>query len=240
MKRIDKKVQNLERISESVFVGTSGHTNLFYTDLREPNTVNYFRHIDSYRNKRQNELLSDAWFCSLSCNKTNPYEFAVGTTYNVKIFDFRQMKPRYEFHHCPNNIRGHQFHVSWSTNGKYILVKDEEVFDRKNEELYFFWDVRNAERIIMPTETRPWVDYCFNPDTWIDDHLIVASTKYGVKAISPFYETKVIEEPQYTGRYPRYMAYNEKTLQLAEGDGQKISIFSHYKLPPYPHMSSIQ
>ena len=132
MERVNEIVKNLEPISEKVFIGISGRKSLFYTDLRE-NNVNYFMHIDNYRNKRGNEQLSRGHFCSLSCNKTNPNEFAVGTDYNAKIFDFRQMKPRYEFHHRLNRIREHQFHVSWSTNGKYIFTKDEAVF-YKNEE----------------------------------------------------------------------------------------------------------
>ena len=207
-------------------------------------------HIDNYRNKRGNEQLDRGLFWSLSCNKTNPYEFAVGTNYNAKSFDFRKMKPRYEFHHCLNRIRDpdreHQFHVSWSTNGKYIFTKDEALFD-KNEELYFFWDVDNAERIIMANDSRSLVIPSVYPDTWIDDHLIVSSEHHGVHAISPFLESKQIEEPQNTGRgwqynmggYPRFMAYNEKTLQLAGGDWQKIYIYSHFKLPPYSDMICI-
>ena len=206
--------------------------------------VNYFTDMRSYQNKRGKEVMPEAWFCSLSCNKTNPYEFAVGTDYNVKIFDFRQMKPRHEIHHCPKFAsflaRQHVFHVSWSTNGKYIFVKDEEFDDLTSlEELCFFWDVHDTERIIMKKDT-PLVLDTFNPRTWIDDHLIVSSEEYGVYAISPLNETKKIAKPQTTGEYPRFMAYNEKTLQLAEGDGQKINIFSHYKLPPYPNMTSFQ
>ena len=234
------RVKKLQRISKSVFVGIAGDKKLFSADLRQPNTVNNFAHVISYRNRRGNEQLNDGCFCSLSCNKTNPNEFAVGTNYNVKIFDFRQMKPRYEIHHCLNRktLRGNNFHVSWSTNGKYIFIKDEDVFDRKKEELCFFWDVHNAERIVVPNINRPLIVHSFNPDTWIDDHLIVSTEAYGVKAISPFYETKMIEQPDI--RHPRFMSYNEKTLQLAGGRWQAICIYSHYKLPPYPAMTSIQ
>ena len=247
---INGSVSYLQQLSESVFIGIAGSTKLFCTDLRlrGPTTVNYFEYIDTYRNRRGNEELNDGRFYSLSSNKTNPYEFAVGTNYNVKIFDLRQMKPRYEIHHCLNRkiTRGNNFHVSWSTNGKYIFIKDEEVMDRKKEELCFFWDVHHAERIVMPNKTRPLIVHSFNPNTWIDDHLIVSSEAYGVNAISPFHETKKIEERQindqdelYMGRFPRYMAYNEKTLQLAGGLWQKIFIYSHYKLPPYPEVTSI-
>ena len=239
---MNESILKLQCISESVFIGIAGHTKLFYTDLREPNIVKNFANIDSYRNRRGNEQLNDGRFCSLSCNKTNPNEFAVGTNYNVKIFDFRQMKPRYEIHHCVNRkiMRGNNFHVSWSTNGKYIFIKDEEVCDRKKEELCFFWDVHNAERIVVPNKTRPLIMHSFNPNTWIDDHLIVSSEAYGVNAISPFYETKMMEQPIYPYAEPRFLAYNEKTLQLAGGLWQKIYIYSLYKLPPYPNTTSIQ
>ena len=117
-----------EFVSESVLVGLSGadgwfnrhsaDTKIFRCDIREPNKDIKYYHIKEYTDGSQFQQ-----FQSLSCNKTNTNEFVVGTNFNAKVFDIRQMKePRYTF--VPDNeVRARRFHVSWSPSQGYKSIR---------------------------------------------------------------------------------------------------------------------
>ena len=216
--------------------------------------------INEYRNDG-----SCRSFNSLSRNKTNDYEFAVGANNNVKIFDFRQMKPRYEFNHTciSNHACSIHCHVSWSPNGKYILVKDTNATEiywgpslqwRNSEEecSSFFWDVSAAEHILLPPKYKEPEDKRaliifenrHGSSTWIDDYLIQnpsyieSDPVKGIHAINPrASQAEVIELASDMTHIPTLVAYNDKTFQLAGASGRQIYIWSHYKLPPYPKIT---
>ena len=201
--------------------------------------------INEYRNDG-----SCRSFNSLSRNKTNDYEFAVGANNNVKIFDFRQMKPRYEFNHtCTSNHALYSMlHVSWSPNGKYILVKDTAAQYREYEEecSSFFWDVSAAKHILLPSaikqpkDERAWIIFenHHGSNTWIDDYLIESHFIHGIHAINPrASQAEVIHLASDMTNIPTLVAYNDKTFQLAGASGRQIYIWSHYKLPPYPKIT---
>ena len=173
---------------------------------------------------------------SLSVNKTKTHEFAVGSDHNVQIFDFRQLKPCYEYHHNFNEA-SNRCHISWSTNGKYILTYDDEGYETDDFNCCFFWDVMNNKRILTSDDVAYLIVDSSKPTAWVNDHLVVATSDFythGVFTVTP--NTNAIEtidnfEAEYNW-YIEELSYNEKTLQLAGANHEHISIWSHYKLPP--------
>ena len=188
---------------------------------------------------------------SLSCNKNNEYEFAVGTSFKAMIFDIRQMKiPFTTF--VPDldtsSWKQRQFNVSWSPSGKYIFThapilwnfSDDEFpedGDRPGESISFFWDVHNYERIGMSVDATLLMEWSSGAQTWIDDSLIVGSLS-GVHATAPNSRgTENINDPEMDSNdvgpcVVNKLVYNEKTFQLAGVNDENIVIWSHYKLPP--------
>ena len=237
-------MSSLEVVSDSVMMGLSGDSEIFYIDRRESNKPNYFLNSKQYRSDGR-----DGKFQTLACNKSNTHEFAVGTDYNVKIFDFRQVKPSYEIYHNFNHFRKRICSVSWSPNGKYIFVSDVAEMDNPShglDDIFFFWDVLNAEGVISPqnitvegTANKFNWDYYRPEYTWIDDHMVVSSDREEgnfLYAMAPHSTTiKTIDEfdPNSVVLVDQ-LAYNQKTFQLAGAGVEHITIWSHYKLPPYP------
>ena len=209
----------------------------------------------------QNKLPTpDKEFQSLSCNTKNRNEFAVGTSFEVMIFDIRQMKePRTTF--APdlgstvgtaryNSPKPRQLNISWSPSGKYIFTHGPILWKYSNEDfpvdgdgpgesISCFWDVQNEKRIGMSVDATSLMEWSSGAQTWIDDNLVVGSLS-GVHSIAPNSRTTEnindfeIDSNEVGACVIDRLAYNEKTFQLAGADSENIFIWSHYKLPPYP------
>ena len=117
IKRIEDRVSCLEIITDSNMLGLSGDSKIFNVDMRENQTkINYY-HIKEYQTENDEE------FQSLSRNKNNSFQFAVGTSYKAMIFDIRQMtEPCYTFAPDLDSLKPRQINVSWSPSGKYIFT----------------------------------------------------------------------------------------------------------------------
>ena len=197
---------------------------IFYTDLREANKINYF----------ETELLRKY---SLSCNQVNSNEFVLTTQLNAKIYDIRQTKPLYQIYEVDHSGKRERYsaevHASWSPNGKYIFTISYLA------NTFFFWDVRNAERIPISTDITRIMDgrrWYSNEGTWINDYLVVP-TRDDIYALAPQART-MKHISHYENTYGLDFAYNEKTLQLAAYIDEGICIWSHYKLPQYQMQQS--
>ena len=256
-----------EFVSESVLVGLSGtdgyttrntrhsaDTEIFRCDIREPNKDIKYYHIKEYTDGFSFSSQFQQ-FHSLSCNKMNPNEFVVGTNFNGKIFDIRQMKkPRYTI--VPDNgVRPRRFHVSWSPSGKYIFI--HAPFSTReihidgwgpDENTNSLWDVSNERKVDLPlcAGIVPCVPMgkWRGVHTWIYDHLIVGTPTW-MRAYSPHTKTmqQLCNDRIFSFSDDAYdddaqrpyigLAYNNKTLQLAAADEKNILIWSYFKLPPY-------
>ena len=163
--------------------------------MRENQTkINYY-HINEYQIRY--EEMYDEEFQSLSRNRNNSFEFAVGTSYKAMIFDIRQMKqPCYTFAPDLDGFKPRQINVSWSPSGKYIFThapilwnysSDDslEIGDEPGESISFFWDVQNAKRIGMSVEATSLMEWSSGAQTWIDDNLVVGSLS-GVHTTAPY------------------------------------------------------
>ena len=238
----------LEALSDSVLLGLSGTSSIFYIDRRESKTPNYVINCDQHRNNGSTR----GKFHSLSCNKTNANQFAVGTDYNARIYDFRQMKPCYEFYHNYDYIKPRECFVSWSPGGKYIYVRNRKCHYRDTN--CFFWDVLNCERVMRDNEkmmlhrvegseeTFEWQYFDEDAFTWIDDRLLIASNDSTVFSVAPYAKT-VTPIDNFPNTNPGNdepivsdLAYNDQTLQLVGLNECEIMIWSHYKLPSYPKL----
>ena len=179
-------------------LGLSGDSKIFYVDMRENQTkINYY-HINEYQIRY--EEMYDEEFQSLSRNRNNSFEFAVGTSYKAMIFDIRQMKqPCYTFAPDLDGLKPRQINVSWSPSGKYIFThapilwnysSDDslEIGDEPGESISFFWDVQNAKRIGMSVEATSLMEWSSGAQTWIDDNLVVGSLS-GVHTTAPYSRT---------------------------------------------------
>ena len=224
----------LEFISDNVLIGLSGTmelstggwwasgppknqvsgdtTEIFYYDVRESKKQINYHSIKEYRGERVYEE-----FQTLSCNKTSNFEFAVGSYYDVKIFDIRQMKtPRCSFGaDCStrslrprklntSRLRPRRFNVSWSPSGKFIFISapfhdqyyvayyDRQYYGQKRQ-VSFFWDVQNSKRVEMIVDSErmsDWVCHKWNrgAQTWINDSILVGNM-WKMVAIDPHAKT---------------------------------------------------
>ena len=232
----------VQALSNSVLFGLCGTSSIFYIDRRESNKPNYVINSNQYRNNGS----TNGEFHSLSCNKTNANEFAVGTDYNARIYDVRQMKPCYEIYHNYNCLTPRECYVSWSPSGKYIYIHDRDFnFDSI---ICFFWDVLNCERVMSNNDMKiedsgeifEWKNVDNDTFAWIDDRLLIASYDDAIFSVAPHAKTvKVIDNFRnidHMGPIVSNLDYNDKTLQLAGANSSRITIWSHYKLPSYPKL----
>ena len=239
-------VRVLEALSDAVLLGLCGTSSIFYIDHRESNNPKYVINSNQYRNDGS----TNGAFYSLSCNKTNAYEFAVGTDYNARIYDFRQMKPFYEFYHNYDNLEPRECNVSWSPNGKYIYIYDRE-FRTYSNTICLFWDVFNSERVMSSNDTIvegsgeifEWTLIDTDSFAWIDDRLLIASYDNAIfsvtpntKTVTPIDNSIIRDTDIYTGPIVSGMVYNNQTRQLVGSNCDNMIIWSHYKLPSYPKL----
>ena len=169
--------------------GLSGDSKIFNVDMRENQTkINYY-HIKEYQTENDEE------FQSLSRNKNNSFQFAVGTSYKAMVFDIRQMKePCYTFAPDLSSLKPRQINVSWSPSGKYIFTHAPihwkysttllKLVMNQAESISFFWDIQNDKRIGMSVEATSLMNWSSGAQTWIDDNLVVGSLS-GVHTTAP-------------------------------------------------------
>ena len=165
---------------------SEGTSEIFYYDVRESTKQINYHSIRQYRGDQVYEE-----FQTLSCNKTNRHEFVIGSFYDAKIFDIRQMKkPCFNFGaDCSTRrlrsrnlqirkLKPRRFNVSWSPTGKYIfthaqphdLYYGQDYFDRRcnridEKPISFFWDVENSSRVEMIVDSElmsDWVCHQWN------------------------------------------------------------------------------
>ena len=204
-------------------LGLSGESKMFYVDMRENQAkINYYN-IQEYQTEQNDEE-----FQSLSRNRNNSFEFAVGTSYKAMIFDIRQMRePCYTFAPDLDSLKPRQINVSWSPSGKYIFThapilwkysNDDslEIGDEPGESISFFWDVRNAKRIGMSVEATSLMEWSSGAQTWIDDNLVVGSLS-GVHTTAPYSRTTehIFEVDEHDGSgAPNIFSYLPKSFVL--------------------------
>ena len=205
-------------------LGLSGDSNIFNFDMRENQTkINYY-HIKEYQTERNDEE-----FQSLSRNKNNSFQFAVGTSYKAMIFDIRQMaEPCYTFAPDLSSLKPRQINVSWSPSGKYIFThapilwkysNDDtpEIGDEPGESISFFWDVQNDKRIGMSVEATSLMEWSSGAQTWIDDNLVVGSLS-GVHTTAPNLRTTehIFEVDEHDGfRAPNIFNFFKKFQKVS-------------------------
>ena len=248
-------------MSDSVLFGLCGSSSIFYIDRRESNYPNYIIN-STLRNEYRDEYgrksgRNFGTFHSLSCNKTNANEFAVGTDNTAKIYDFRQMKPCYEFYHDSERLidRERRCYVSWCPSGKYIYMYQRENLERSllcESVNCIVWDVSKSERVMSSndimvdgTEKKfDWKNVRNGASTWVDGHLLISSLDKSIYDVAPYTETVTplgnFRDDAET--VVDYLEYSKKTHQLAaisEWNSYSITLWSHFKLPPYPVLGMI-